>query len=372
MASLTKRNGKWTATARLPDTFTGPAKARSINATFTKKSDARLWLESTESQMKLGTWKDPRLELKVFGPLGWPERTLKEALDSYRETETPKKKGEAQESAMLKMLAREDISKKLLRDFDVDDLVAFRDARLSEGKSSSTVRNNLNTLSAVFRWLIHEQKAKTLVNPVVVLRGHKRGIPQPDGHRERRLRKGEEVAIEAALDGKVGPVGRQWRVLFPLLLDTGMRLGEALSIKCSWLRRDHGFVVIPDSKNSSSRHVAISDRAFMLLTEMIHGEDDDRKIFRFSEWTAKNVWRNEIRITAGCPDLRIHDLRHEALSRMAARGADLKTLMRQSGHKTVAVLMRYLNPTPEEQRSRLFPSVQALDPVAPTSDPVEV
>lgn len=31
-----------------------------------------------------------------------------------------------------------------------------------------------------------------------------------------------------------------------------------------------------------------------------------------------------------------------------------KTLMRQSGHKTVAVLMRYLNPTPEEQRERLF------------------
>jgi hypothetical protein len=40
---------------------------------------------------------------------------------------------------------------------------------------------------------------------------------------------------------------------------------------------------------------------------------------------------------------------------MSARGADLKTLMRQSGHKTVAVLMRYLNPTPAEQRSRLSP-----------------
>jgi hypothetical protein len=39
---------------------------------------------------------------------------------------------------------------------------------------------------------------------------------------------------------------------------------------------------------------------------------------------------------------------------MAANGADLKTLMRQSGHKTVAVLMRYLNPTKEEQRARLF------------------
>ncbi|WP_415195468.1 tyrosine-type recombinase/integrase [Rhodopseudomonas sp.] len=84
-------------------------------------------------------------------------------------------------------------------------------------------------------------------------------------------------------------------------------------------------------------------------------EPADSKVFRFSSWVAENAWRNEIRITAQCPDLRIHDLRHEALSRMSARGADLKTLMRQSGHKTVAVLMRYLNPTPAEQRSRLFP-----------------
>lgn len=79
------------------------------------------------------------------------------------------------------------------------------------------------------------------------------------------------------------------------------------------------------------------------------------KVFRFSSWVAENAWRNEIRITAQCPDLRIHDLRHEALSRMSARGADLKTLMWQSGNKTVAVLMRYLNPTPAEQRWRLFP-----------------
>lgn len=36
---------------------------------------------------------------------------------------------------------------------------------------------------------------------------------------------------------------------------------------------------------------------------------------------------------------------------MAANGADLGTLMRQYGHKTVAVLMRYLNPTKGEQRA---------------------
>ncbi|MGX7743382.1 tyrosine-type recombinase/integrase [Rhodopseudomonas parapalustris] len=114
------------------------------------------------------------------------------------------------------------------------------------------------------------------------------------------------------------------------------------------------------TRNSSARHVAISDRAYAGLLELIDREPADSKVFRFSSWVAENAWRNEIRITAQCPDLRIHDLRHEALSRMSARGADLKTLMRQSGHKTVAVLMRYLNPTPAEQRSRLFRRTPSL------------
>ncbi|MBO1040193.1 tyrosine-type recombinase/integrase [Brucella pituitosa] len=356
MASLVKRGGRWTATARLPDTFQGLAKSKSISQTFIKKSDARLWLESTEAAMKLGTWIDPRLEVKQFGPLGWPDKTFEEAIETYRDVETPKKKGASQERSMLNMFIREDFAKKKIRELTVSDFVEYRDKRMTEdGKSESTVRNNLNTVSAIFEWLIYS-KSVDVKNPIVTLRKIKRGIPQPKGHRERRLRIGEADRLTAAINSIETPTGRQWAILFPLLLDTGMRLGEALSLKCGWLREQENFVVIPDSKNGSRRHVALSDRSYEALMLHIEKEPDDSKVFRFSEWTAKNEWRNDIRIAAEAPDLRIHDLRHEALSSMASRGADLKTLMRQSGHKTVAVLMRYLNPTPEEQRKRLFGS----------------
>jgi len=355
MASLVKRGKRWTATARLPDAFQAPAKSRSISQTFLKKSDAQVWLDKTEADMRLGIWKDPRLTPKQFGPLGWPDKLFKEAIETYRDTETPKKKGASQETAMLNMFIREDFAKKKIRELTVSDFVEYRDARMNEdGKSESTVRNNLNTVSAVYEWLIHA-KSVDVANPIVTLRKIKRGIPQPRGHRERRLRAGEADRVTAAISAIETPTGRQWAILFPLLLDTGMRLGEALSLKCGWLREQENFVVIPDSKNGSRRHVALSNRSYDALMLHIEKEPDDSKVFRFSEWTAKNEWRNDIRIAAEAPDLRIHDLRHEALSRMASRGADLKTLMRQSGHKTVAVLMRYLNPTPEEQRQRLFP-----------------
>lgn len=351
MASLSRRAGKWTATARLPDAFTGPCASRSISSTFKSKRDAQIWIDATESAMRLGTWRDPRLAPKPGTSRGYLDRPLRDALDDYRIKVTPEKKGSAQEVAMLVMLARQPIAEKTLRELTIDDVVAYRDARIEEGRAASTVRNNLNTLSAVFEWLIHERGIQTS-NPIASLRKRKRGIPQPGAGRERRLRPGEEERIWSQLTGETWQ-NRQWRALFPVLLDTGMRAGEALSICAGWVRAEPGFVTIPQTKNGERRDVALSDRAHECLLQQAEGEPDDARVFRFTKNSCEHEWQ-KIRLAAGCPDLRIHDLRHEALSRMAARGADLKTLMRQSGHKTVAVLMRYLNPTKEEQRARLF------------------
>src|SRR5690606_31981786 len=102
----------------------------------------------------------------------------------YRDEVTPEKKGASQESAMLNMLARQDFAKKQLRELSVTDFATFRDSREDEGRSASTIRNNLNTISAVYEWLIHE-KSVDVANPIASLRRRKRGIPQPNGHRER-------------------------------------------------------------------------------------------------------------------------------------------------------------------------------------------
>lgn len=368
MASLVKRGGKWTATARLPDTYNGPCKSRSISSTFKSKRDAQVWIDSTESAMRLGTWKDPRLEPKPGTSKGYLDRPFKEAIEDYRRSVTPKKKGADQEVAMLNMLARQSFAAKTLREIDIDDFVAYRDSRLEQGRAASTVRNNLNTIATIYRWLIHEKRV-IVQNPIATMRGFQYGIPQPSDEesRDRRLQPGEEERIWSELKGATWQ-NRQWQALFPVLLDTGMRVGEARKILAGWVRREYGFIVIPNSKNNSRRYVALSDRAYECLLRQAEGEPDDGRVFRFDKSSCEHEWQ-KIRVAAGCPDLRIHDLRHEALSRMAANGADLKTLMRQSGHKTVAVLMRYLNPTKEEQRARLFGSASLAKS---TSDPIEV
>ena len=355
MASISKRAGKWTVTARLPDGFKGPYKSKSISSTFKSKRDAQLWIDATESAMRLGTWKDPRLDPKPGSSRGFIDRPFRDAIEDYRDKITPEKKGAAQEVAMLNMLAREDFASKTLRELTVDDFVTYRDARKEAKKSASTIRNNMNTISAVYEWLIHEKAVQTS-NPIASIRKRRRGIPQPGAGRDRRLREGEEERIWAALTGDSWQ-NRQWQALFPVLLDTGMRAGEVRSILAGWVRREPGFIVIPEEevKGTEHRYVALSDRAYNLLLQQAEGEADDATVFKMTKDSADHEWQ-KIREAAGCPDLRIHDLRHEALSRMSANGADLRTLMRQSGHKTVAVLMRYLNPTKEEQRAKLFGS----------------
>lgn len=350
MASITKRAGKWTVTARLPDTFKGPCKSRSISNTFKNKRDAQVWIDATESAMRLGTWKDPRLDPKPGTSKGYFDRPFRDAITDYRDKVTPRKKGAAQESDMLNMFAREDFAAKTVRELSSDDFVEYRDRRLEEF-SESTVRNNLNTLSSIYRWLIHEKKVPA-ENPIAAMRNFQFGIPQPKGHRERRLNPGEEERIWEQLKGET-PQNRQWACLFPLLLDTGMRVGEADSILAGWVNASKGFIRIPKTKNGEARNVALSDRAYEALAVLAEGEPDDAKVFKFTKDSRDHEWQ-KIREAAGCPDLRIHDLRHEALSRMSARRVDLKTLMRQSGHKTVAVLMKYINPTDDEHRENLF------------------
>jgi integrase len=47
------------------------------------------------------------------------------------------------------------------------------------------------------------------------------------------------------------------------------------------------------------------------------------------------------RIKAGCSDLRWHDLRHEAVSRLFEKGLKLPEVMAISGHTTTVMAMRY-------------------------------
>ena len=57
-------------------------------------------------------------------------------------------------------------------------------------------------------------------------------------------------------------------------------------------------------------------------------------------------WRR-IRDLAGIPDVRIHDLRHNAASLLANRGVSLQVIGKTLGHKQIQTTLRYAHLTDE-------------------------
>jgi integrase len=70
------------------------------------------------------------------------------------------------------------------------------------------------------------------------------------------------------------------------------------------------------------------------------------KVFSITPTRLRKDW--EVAGTAaGIPDIRLHDLRHEAASRLFEKGLNVMEAASVTGHKTLSMLNRYthLNPT---------------------------
>jgi integrase len=61
-----------------------------------------------------------------------------------------------------------------------------------------------------------------------------------------------------------------------------------------------------------------------------------------------------LRIRAGLPCLRFHDLRHEAISRFFERGLSVAEVALISGHRDVRMLFRYTHLRAEDVAKKLL------------------
>lgn len=342
----------WTATARLPKFWDKPYFAKSFSESFRLKRDAETWLANVESQMKLGTWTDPRLSESVFANKGYADRKFADAIQDYKKLVTVNKKSAKTEIYMLDMFLKEEFANRKLKELNVQTFIEYRDKRIKQGRAPSTIRNNLNTISAIYEWLIYEKMVK-IENPIVFIRKAKNGLPRQRSGRTRRLRANEEQLLINAINNSRVWYAKQWKLLFPLLLATGMRLSEATGLKVGWIRQRSNFAYIPDSKNNAPRRVAIPASIYQQLIEWSEGFDNEDKIFRLTKDNCTNFWK-KLKKDTGIVDLHIHDLRHEALSRFAEQGVELPLIKVQSGHKTTTMLMRYLHPDEDKQYDKLF------------------
>lgn len=130
------------------------------------------------------------------------------------------------------------------------------------------------------------------------------------------------------------------------LLSTGARLNEALSAKwehvdihkCIWR------VPATNSKSKRMRAIPLNDSAMAVINVLeTKGEYEHLFINKKRKLPYVNiakVWE-ELRIKAGLPKLRLHDLRHQFASFLVNDGQSLYTVQQILGHSDPSVTQRY-------------------------------
>ena len=127
-----------------------------------------------------------------------------------------------------------------------------------------------------------------------------------------------------------------------LLMLTGCRLGEVVSLEWDWIRGKR--IHLPDSK-SGPRTVWLSSAARAVIDAIPRYSDDCPFLFPARPPTRhfegiEYQW-HRIRNEAGLPGLRIHDLRHSWASTAAMNGVDMVTIAKLLGHALVETTERY-------------------------------
>ena len=124
--------------------------------------------------------------------------------------------------------------------------------------------------------------------------------------------------------------------LFQLM--TGARRSETLGLTWGHIDFVRGTAFIPLSKNGRPRNLSLRRDALHLLEAL--PRDTDR-VFAVGVDYLVGAWNKACEM-AGIENLHIHDLRHEAISRVAETGNfTIPDLQQFSGHQDVRMLMRY-------------------------------
>jgi integrase len=308
--------------------------AKHQTETFSRRGDAKDWIRRIEEEIKQG--KIPSAEAARM--------TLGEALKRYAREITPKKKGKKREEARIKVWQAHDLSHRFLSAIRGTHLAEYRDARRAEGKAEGTIRTELALISHVFKVAAKDWGMEGLRNPVKSIT-----MPGTSNERSRRLEEREEERLLEALSGMP-----YMAALASLAIETAMREGELLKLTWADLDTQRRIAKLHDMKSGDSREVPLSSSAIRTIESLPRALDKSARVFPLTQFQVVKQFR-EACTAAGIRDLRFHDLRHEAISRLFEypRSLNVAEVAAISGHKTWSQLRRYTQLRAEDLVRRL-------------------
>ncbi|MGZ5199712.1 MAG: site-specific integrase [Telluria sp.] len=325
MANIRKRgNGQWQAQVRKRG-YPNQTK------TFDSESDALDWATVTEAEMIRG----------VFVSRGEAEATLiHDLLQRFDREVLPTKRGHAADRSRLKTLDHA-FGAYRLASLSSAQIAHFRDQRLKV-VGPQTVVHELNLLNRVLKaatmdWGIALPGAL----PTSLVRKPKK----PRG-RDRRVTE-EEIQRILAATGST-----ELRAVVTIAIETAMRRNEIASLAWEHVDFKRKVAHLPKTKTDTPRDVPLSSIAIAALQSLQVREEGP--VFTLRAGSMSQAFERSCDPRRGnVANLRFHDLRHEATSRLFERGLSVMEVAAITGHKTLEMLKRYTHLKAEDLVKKL-------------------
>ncbi len=333
-----------------------------VTQTFTSARLAGAWLKTIEVDHGRGVYVD-RTEAE--------RTTLGELIQRYETEilgEDSEKRGAEKERGHLKIVRQDAVCKIKLAALKPGDLAQFRDRMKEVEYAPATSVRRLNLIQTIIEHGRREWDINLPSNPVQM-------VKRPAGADRKRDR--VFVTLQAKLDGtaNVGEVREgelseeerllaacdadknQWLgpiVRFAIL--TAMRQGEMVGllwqdihfIRCTAVVRGAKGGV---TKNGDIREVPLLPEAIEILKQVWKSSGTGTRVFPIDQNVLKMRYRRAV-ARLGISNLRFHDLRHIATSRLAKIYTNPLELRRVTGHKDLKSLDRYFHPDAAELAKR--------------------
>jgi len=341
MAVIQKREGKQGITYRVLIRKSGH---KSVSKSFSKKALAKEWMSKTEFELDRDLFRNDKA-------------TLKETIDRYfREAHSIKPFG-ASKKWTLELLS-DRLGHLKLTELTSKRLQAYAVER-SQTICPASIKIEMLYIGGVLSAAESLWGAKPKIQDykTAMLNLKQLDVICNSEERTRRASNAELSLIkDNVIDGSPVP---DW---VDFAVATAMRRGEIGSLLWNDLSEDGESIIIRERKHPRKKKdevVPLLPAARDVIARQVR-EDSDRKVYVGKGKNKRLVYASELIFPqnsqsvaqafktaskrCGVEDLRFHDLRHEAISRLFEMGLDSIIVAVFSGHKDINMLRRYTHP----------------------------
>lgn len=247
-----------------------------------------------------------------------------------------------------------------LSDISPFSIEKYRIKRKNDGKKPATINREVGNLRRMFNiavqngWAIENPALSKSVKPLKV-----------DNTIVRFLTKEEEYNL-------LNTCEQTFSYLKPIIicaLHTGMRRGEILGLTWDCVDFKEKYITLLKTKNNKVRKIPLSNLLFSELKKLNYNKTS-KYVFTNPITNGKYVdikkAFHSVCSAANILNLRFHDLRHTAATRMVTAGVDLGIVREILGHSDLKTTQRYAHPVPE----RKIAAINALESYTDKSENV--